>query len=153
MRALELKIPPMLLAVLLLPAMWGLSWCEPHFAIPVATRVAAALPIFVAGGSFITLGMLAFRRFKTTFDPTRPGRASSFVSSGVYRVTRNPMYLGALMLLVAWAVFLVVPWAFSGPVFFCLYVDRFQIEPEERILAGLFGEEYSRYVASVRRWL
>jgi protein-S-isoprenylcysteine O-methyltransferase Ste14 len=153
MRALELKIPPMLLAVLLVPAMWGLSHCEPQLAVPAAARIAAALLISVAGGSFITLGMLAFRRFKTTLDPTRPGRASSFVSSGVYQFTRNPMYLGASMLLVAWAVFLAAPWAFSGPVFFCLYINRFQIEPEERILAGLFGEEYSRYLGSVRRWL
>ena len=153
MRALELKMPPMLLAMLLLAAMWGLSRCEPHFAIPAAARIAAALLISVAGLSFITLGMLAFRRFRTTFDPTRPGRASSFVSSGVYRVTRNPMYLGALLLLVAWAVFLAAAWAFSGPVFFYLYIGRFQIEPEERILAGLFGDEYASYVARVRRWL
>lgn len=153
MRALELKIPPMLLAVLLLPAMWGLSRCEPHAAIPAAGRVAAALLVSAAGGTFITLGMLEFRRFKTTFDPTRPGRASSFVSGGVYRITRNPMYLGALMLLAAWAVYLGSPWAIAGPVLFYFYIDRFQIEPEERILAGLFGEEYTRYVARVRRWL
>ncbi|MCJ7451229.1 MAG: isoprenylcysteine carboxylmethyltransferase family protein [Steroidobacteraceae bacterium] len=153
MRALELKVPPMLLAMLLLVAMWGLSWCVPHLAIPAEARVAAALLISAAGGSFITLGVFAFRRFRTTVDPTRPGKTTSFVSSGVYRVTRNPMYLGALMLLVAWAIFLAAPWAFSGPVFFFLYINRFQIKPEERILAGLFGEEYSRYVARVRRWL
>lgn len=153
MRALELKMPPMLLAVLLLPAMWGLSQCAPRLAIPGPARMAAALVICVAGGTFIALGILEFRRFRTTVDPTRPGRTTSFVASGIYRVTRNPMYLGALMLLVAWAVFLAAPWALSGPVFFGLYMNRFQIKPEERILASLFGEEYTRYAARVRRWL
>jgi protein-S-isoprenylcysteine O-methyltransferase Ste14 len=153
MRALELKMPPMLLAALLVPAMWCLSRYVPRLEIPGAARTAAALLICVVGGTFITLGILAFRRSRTTVDPTRPGRTTSFVSSGVYRVTRNPMYLGASMLLVAWAVFLAAPWAFSGPIFFCLYLNRFQIKPEERILAGLFGEEYTRYAARVRRWL
>jgi len=153
MRALELKMPPMLLATLLVPAMWCLSRYVPRLEIPGAVRTAAALLICVAGGTFITLGVLAFRRFRTTVDPTRPGRTTSFVSSGVYRVSRNPMYLGALMLLVAWAVFLAAPWALSGPAFFYLYMNRFQIEPEERILASLFGEEYSSYMARVRRWL
>lgn len=153
MRALELKMPPMLLAVLLLPVMWGLSLCTPRIAIPDAARTAAALLISVAGATFITLGILAFRRSGTTVDPTRPGKTTAFVASGVYRVTRNPMYLGALLLLVAWAVFLAAPWAFAGPAFFFFYINRFQIEPEERILAGLFGEEYSRYMARVRRWL
>jgi protein-S-isoprenylcysteine O-methyltransferase Ste14 len=78
---------------------------------------------------------------------------SSFVTSGIYRVTRNPMYLGMAMILVAWAVFLAAPWPFAGPVFWVLYMNRFQINPEEKILAAMFGEEYSRYAASVRRWL
>ncbi len=153
MQALELKIPPLLLAPLLAVAMWGLASCEPHLAMPDILRWSSALLVFLAGGSFIALGALAFRKFKTTFDPMRPDKASSFVTSGVYRVTRNPMYLGMALMLVAWAVFLAAPWSFAGPVLWVFYMNRFQIEPEERILAGLFGEEYSRYRASVRRWL
>ena len=153
MHALELKIPPPLLALVLAVGMWGLSWCGPHFAVPDHVRWVAATVIALTGVSFTALGMLTFRRFKTTIDPTKPHKTSSFVTSGVYRVTRNPMYVGVALVLVAWAVFLGAPWPFVGPVLFVLYVTRFQIEPEERILAGLFGEEYFAYRNRVRRWL
>jgi protein-S-isoprenylcysteine O-methyltransferase Ste14 len=153
MQSLELKVPPLLLALVLAVVMWGLRNLEPHLAIPGAARVAVALVIALVGGSFATLGVLAFRRSRTTVDPTRPHKASSFVTSGIYRVTRNPMYVGGALVLVAWAVFLGAPWTFVGPLFFVFYMTRFQIEPEERILAGLFGEEYSAYMNRVRRWL
>ncbi len=153
MQALELKVPPLLLAPLVAVAMWGLASCEPHLAMPNIARWSSALLIFLAGGAFIVLGALEFRRSRTTVDPTRPGRASAVVTSGVFRVTRNPMYLGMAMILVAWAIFLAAPLALVGPVFWVLYMNRFQIKPEERILAELFGDEYARYLSSVRRWL
>jgi protein-S-isoprenylcysteine O-methyltransferase Ste14 len=153
MRALEARIPPPILSLVMAVAMWGLRHFEPHFAIPRDARVAVALLVALAGGSFVALGILTFRRFKTTIDPLRPHKASSFVTSGIYRVTRNPMYVGNALLLVAWAVFLDAPWPFAAPLLFVLYINRFQIEPEERILAGLFGEEYSAYKNRVRRWL
>jgi len=133
--------------------MWGLARCGPHFAMPDIVRWASALAIALAGMSFAVLGLLEFRWARTTVDPTRPGRASSFVASGVYRVTRNPMYLGMALVLVAWAVLLAAPWPFVGPVFWVFYMGRFQIRPEERILAELFGDEYARYLSTVRRWL
>jgi protein-S-isoprenylcysteine O-methyltransferase Ste14 len=118
LRALELKVPPPVLALLLAAAMWGASHLEPQLAISVPLR-----------------------------------RAIALVATGVYQVTRNPMYVGLACMLVAWAIFLGAPWPFIGPVLFVLYVNRFQIEPEERILARLFGEPYASYTARVRRWL
>ena len=153
MQSLELRIPPLVLAPLLAAVMWGLARWGAHFAIPGMARWTASLAIATAGVSVAVLGMLEFRRSRTTVDPTRPERASSFVSSGVYKVTRNPMYLGMALVLVAWAIFLAAPWAFVGPVSWVLYMTRFQIKPEERILAELFGEEYASYLSTVRRWL
>jgi protein-S-isoprenylcysteine O-methyltransferase Ste14 len=153
MKALELKVPPPLLALFLAAAMWGLSHLEPQLGISVPFRRAAALVIALAGGTFDLLGLLAFRKSRTTIDPLQPQRASAFVTSGVYRVTRNPMYVGLAFLLAAWAVFLGALWPFLGPALYVLYVNRFQIEPEERILARLFGDDYARYTARVRRWL
>ena len=75
------------------------------------------------------------------------------VSTGIYRVTRNPMYLGLSLVLVAWAVFLSSAWALLGVAAFVLYMDRLQIAPEERALSKLFGSEYTAYRAKVRRWL
>jgi protein-S-isoprenylcysteine O-methyltransferase Ste14 len=153
MQALELKVPPPILALLLGVAMWSVSSLGPHLAIDAAYRWTAALVIALAGGTFDVLGLLAFRKSRTTIHPLKPHRTSTFVTSGVYRITRNPMYVGLVFLLVAWAVFLGALWPFLGPVLFVSFVNRFQIEPEERVLASLFGEEYRRYTARVRRWL
>ena len=102
---------------------------------------------------FDVLGLLAFRRSRTTVDPFKPHRASAFVASGVYQVTRNPMYVGLLFLLLGWAVFLGSLWPFLAPVLFVPFVNRFQIKPEEKALARLFGEGYATYTAKVPRWL
>jgi protein-S-isoprenylcysteine O-methyltransferase Ste14 len=110
--------------------------------------------LLVAAGVLVAVaGVLEFRRARTTVNPTTPQAASSMVRSGIYRHTRNPMYLGMLLVLAAWAAWLANPAAFVVlPVFF-LYINRFQIEPEERILAGLFAGEFDAYRRSVRRWL
>jgi protein-S-isoprenylcysteine O-methyltransferase Ste14 len=75
------------------------------------------------------------------------------VTSGVYRFTRNPMYLGLCFVLLAWAVFLSSAWAFMGPGAFVLYINRFQIAPEENALSKLFGPAFAKYQSKVRRWL
>ena len=83
----------------------------------------------------------------------KPEAASSLVTGGIYRVTRNPMYVGLLFVLVAWAAFLWAPWAMLGPILFVTYMNRFQIRPEERTLMRTFGDDYARYKIAVRRWL
>jgi protein-S-isoprenylcysteine O-methyltransferase Ste14 len=83
----------------------------------------------------------------------KPEIASSLVTSGAYRFTRNPMYLGLCLLLVAWALFLSSLLAFVGPLLFILYMNRFQIAPEETALSTIFGEEFANYKAKVRRWI
>jgi protein-S-isoprenylcysteine O-methyltransferase Ste14 len=68
-------------------------------------------------------------------------------------VSRNPMYLGVLTVLIAWAVLLSSAWALLGPLAFVLYINRFQIAPEEQVLSDKFGADYSAYQSRVRRWL
>ena len=99
------------------------------------------------------LGIWQFRQAKTTIDPKRPDKVSNIVSSGIYRLTHNPMYLGMVLILIA-AVFKFADW--SGVVaiiFFISYITMFQIKPEERMIEKLFGEEYLAYKSKVRRWL
>ena len=133
--------------------MWGVSRLAPLLPVPSALRLGVAAGIALMGLAFSAAGILAFRRSRTTVNPTTPDKATSLVSSGVYRITRNPMYLGLACVLVAWAVFLSSAWALFGPLAFVLYIGRFQIAPEERALAKLFGSEYAAYRARVRRWL
>jgi protein-S-isoprenylcysteine O-methyltransferase Ste14 len=114
--------------------------------------VLCALILACIGQSISIAGILAFRRAKTTVNPVQASSASSLVIRGVYRYTRNPTYVGLLLPPLAWAVFLANPLAVLWVVVFVLYISRFQIIPEERVLASLFGAEYEAYKARVRRW-
>ena len=90
---------------------------------------------------------------RTTINPLRPHNASAIVSHGIYRYTRNPMYVGLLMFLTAWAVWLSNLLAFAVLPVFVACLTRLQIIPEERILTEKFGETYTRYAQNVRRWI
>lgn len=151
--SLETKVPPPAVAVAAALIIWGISRLTPQVEMPSSVRIVASLALVVVGVVLAVAGILSFRRARTTVHPTRPEEASSLVCTGVYRFTRNPMYLGLLLVLVAWAVFLSSPWALLGAAAFVLYLSRFQIAPEERALSKLFGNEYASYKASVRRWL
>ena len=153
MRALELKLPPPALALLIAVAMWGISLATSRFEISAALRYAAVVLFAIVGFGFAISGVLAVRRARTTISPLKPEAATSLVTSGVYRFTRNPMYLGLCFVLLAWAVFLSSAWAFLGAVAFVLYINRFQIAPEERALSKLFGPAFAEYRSKVRRWL
>lgn len=153
MQSLELKIPPPAVAAVIAAAMWGGSLVVPLLEVPTLFRVPLAIAIALAGGAFSLAGILSFRHARTTINPREPEAASSLVTSGIYRVTRNPMYLGLLLILVAWAAFLSSVWMAVGPLAFFLYIGRFQIAPEERVLLKLFGTKYSAYKTRVRRWV
>jgi protein-S-isoprenylcysteine O-methyltransferase Ste14 len=97
--------------------------------------------------------VVSFRRAKTTVNPMTPDAASSLVVSGIYRYTRNPMYLGFLLILTGWAALLSNMLALAVLPAFVVFMNRFQISPEERVLASLFPVDYAEYRARVRRWL
>jgi protein-S-isoprenylcysteine O-methyltransferase Ste14 len=151
--SLELKVPPPALALLLALLMWLVSSLVAPVEVPFGLRVGAAVALALIGLGFSVAGVAAFKRARTTIDPTKPSTASALVSGGVYRITRNPMYLGLFLLLLAWAVFLSNPLALLLVPVFVLYINRFQINPEERALSSLFGGEYAAYKKRVRRWI
>jgi protein-S-isoprenylcysteine O-methyltransferase Ste14 len=107
----------------------------------------------IAGTCLIAVSVALFIRARTTIEPTRPGRAAVLVVSGFNRISRNPMYLGMLLWLLAWALWLGNLPAFAGLPLFVLYMNRFQISLEERFLAEKFGQQYEDYRARVRRWV
>jgi protein-S-isoprenylcysteine O-methyltransferase Ste14 len=153
MLRLELKIPPPVVALLIAAAMWGIAQATSSAELSSSLRTVIAITIALAGVGFDIAGLVAFRRARTTVNPLKPEATSSIVTSGVYRFTRNPMYAGLALLLVAWAVWLWSAWALLGPPAFVLYISRFQIAPEERMLSLKFGDEFATYCAKVRRWL
>ena len=153
LQLLELKIPPPAVALSLAGLMWGLSSMPPVLDMPEFIRVAAAITLALVGIGISLAGVISFRLARTTVNPMKPETTSSLVHSGIYKTTRNPMYVGMLFVLVAWAVFLASAWALLGPVAFVLYINRFQIVPEERVLLAKFGADYTTYKSRVRRWL
>ena len=153
MNGLELKIPPPVVALPVGAAMWFGSRLQPAFDVPVLVRTVAFVAIGLIGGATALAGDLEFKRAKTTINPLRPQNTTALVTSGIYRYTRNPMYVGLALVVLGWAVFLCSAWAIVGVLVFVLYISRFQIEPEEKILAAKFGAAYSEYAARVRRWL
>jgi protein-S-isoprenylcysteine O-methyltransferase Ste14 len=116
-------------------------------------HVALALAIGIAAFAVDVAGMLAFLKARTTVNPLRPEKASALVTGGIFRWTRNPMYLGMAMLLVAWAVYLANPISVVLIPVFVVYMNRFQIAPEERALESRFGAQFTEYRDRVRRWL
>lgn len=148
---LALKIPPPLVALGCAACMAGLAFGLPLA--PLVIPAAVISVIVVLGLSIMLLGVLSFKRAKTTVNPLQPQQASTLVISGIYRFTRNPMYLGMAFLLLAWALWLGELSTLVFVVLFMAYIQYFQIKPEERHLAHLFGEPYDAYLGDVRRWL
>ena len=153
MRILENRIPPPVVAAIFGLAMWGISTRVPGIEAGESTRVFAASAVALIGVFFCIAGVVSFRRAKTTVNPLKPDTATSLVTSGIYQVSRNPMYVGFALFLLAWAIYLASPWTLVGVLGFVLYINRFQIAPEERALAGLFGAEFESYKSKIRRWL
>lgn len=152
MKALELKIHPPIILFLSLGLTYGLSRFLPLLALPSAL---SGLHGYVAGTGVLVIlaGIWEFRKVKTTINPTKPEKTSHLVSGGIYRVTRNPMYLGMVFIIVAAIFKLGNYWGFIALPCFMLFITQFQIKPEERIIEGIFGEEYLQYKSKVRRWL
>ena len=153
MPTLDHKIPPPLLGALVAAAMWGVCTFGPQWSMPQVLKIIVVTLLGVAGAAFDLSGLVAFRAARTTINPLKPERASALVQGGIYRFTRNPMYVGMALFLLAWAVYLAALLPFAGPIVFVVYITRFQIQPEERVLMGIFGAQYSDYAARVRRWL
>ena len=153
MDSLELKIPPPLVAVIFGLAMWLVSFVDGATHDLVGHRLAVAVAVASIGVVFGFSAMATFLRAKTTMNPTKPAAASALVTHGVYRFTRNPMYVSLVLYLLAWAVYLSNWLALIVIPVFALYIDRFQIQPEERALSALYGSEYASYKSRVRRWL
>ncbi|MFC5698794.1 methyltransferase family protein [Pseudomonas sp. GCM10022186] len=153
MNWLEHRIPPPLVAILFGILMWLLSLLTPTIDAAAVWRTGASLALLLVGVAVCLSGVLSFHRAATTVNPLKPDTATALVSAGIYRYTRNPMYLGFAIVLVAWSIYLASPIALLGVAGFVLYMNRFQIGPEEQALAGLFGEAFSAYRIRVRRWL
>ncbi len=153
MKSLELKIPPPVVALLSVLAMWLVARWLPQWSWPSTALTALGAVLAVAGVALIITAMRTFAGSKTTINPLKPAESALIVSHGVFARTRNPMYVGLAMILTGWACYLANAVAWLGMLLFVAYITRFQIIPEERILLGKFGAPFAQYLAQVRRWI
>lgn len=153
--SLELKIPPLVVVLVAAGLMLLMRWLTStlSLSLDLGLRMWAALPLLLAGMGIALAGVVQFRRARTTVNPMTPERSSALVSGGIYRHTRNPMYVGMLLALLAFAIVLANPASLLTLPAFVVYMNRFQIMPEERELARHFGAEFQAYKSRVRRWL
>ncbi len=153
LRPLEHKIPPPILVIVTGVVMWATSWLTPALVGSRDIYLLLTGMFGLSGFALLASGFFAFRRARTTIDPVRIETASSMVTGGIFAYTRNPMYVGFTALLLAWSTYLAIPWTLLGPLFFVLFITRFQIIPEERVMSAKFGPAYDEYRKRVRRWL
>lgn len=149
---MELKIPPLVQVILAAIIIWLVDRFIAVGQFEASWRVIIAVFCFTSGILFGVLGVSTFGKAKTTVNPEKPERASQIVSHGIYSWTRNPMYLGLTLVLIAWSLYLGTLIGFFVVILFVAYITKFQIIPEERILAEKFGEDYQVYQGTVRRW-
>lgn len=153
MRAFELKIPPVAQFLVAAGIMWVLAWLLPGASFAFPGQLLAASVVLLVAGLVGMAGVRAFARAETTVNPLRPHSASRLVAHGIYRRSRNPMYLALLLALAAWGILLGNAVALLVLPVFVVAINRLQILPEERALAMVFGEEFRAYTRHVRRWL
>lgn len=150
---MELKIPPAVVTLLAAAGMWAieryLDWPRAQFEAPLWLVICFLAPGILVG----LIGLIQFYKAYTSVDPHKPGKASSLVEDGIYRLSRNPMYVGLLLILLAYGIYLGNLLTLAILPLFVMYLNRFQIIPEEQVLKRKFGADYERYKSKVRRWI
>lgn len=151
-QGLELKVPPIVVDLACAGSMWLLAMLFPGWAWQSTSTNILAWVLIGLGVLLLLPSAVLFQRLRTSVNPMRPGNANTLVVSGFYRLTRNPMYLGFLLILAGVATFFRNPACYLALPPFVAYMTRFQIMPEERFLEAKFGEDYRAYKHRVRRW-
>jgi protein-S-isoprenylcysteine O-methyltransferase Ste14 len=152
-KTLENRFPPPLVAAAFVAAMSACARWLPILDVSFPGQGLATGLVVAAGLGVMAFAIAQFARARTTINPLHPAAASALVDGGVFRLTRNPMYLGLALVLAGLALWL----GDGGSAFlvagFVAYITCFQIVPEERALRANFGEAFDAYAARVRRWL
>ena len=148
-----LRIPPPVIVLLMAGLMWVMNRYSPVF-VWRATELFYAGPVLaLLGVVILAVSFLTFGKAKTTIDPVDPARASALVTNGIFSWSRNPMYIGFLLILSGWFVWLGSITPAIAIVFYLVYTAKFQISREEAALIEKFGDSYLRYKSSVPRWI
>ncbi len=153
LNSLELKVPPIVLVFITALAMYFSPNPIVYFTIDKEVVLYLTRGLFVLSSSIVVAGIYCFKKANTSVDPVNPNKSSVLVDFGIYKFTRNPMYLGFAIMLLAMAIKMQTLIALLWLLVFVLYMTRFQIKPEEQALTKIFGDAYVGYCQRVRRWV
>tara|TARA_A100001011_G_scaffold237894_1_gene245785 strand:- start:6123 stop:6566 length:444 start_codon:yes stop_codon:yes gene_type:complete len=145
---LDTKIPPPIVTIILLSIIYLFDLNEYN----INNDVISIIILFI-GIIFILSAVVQFIIRKTTVNPTKPHKTTTLVISGAYKITRNPMYLGMLLIIISFAFYKSSIISIILIPFFIFYINKFQIEPEEFEMRKKFGKEYEDYCKKVDRWI
>ena len=146
-----LKIPPPLLVLILVVSNYFSSKKIDLILLP--NQDITSIIIFLIGMLILINPIFKFIKSKTTIDPIKFKKVNKLITSGIYRYSRNPMYLGLLILVTSTSIFYLNIFSITTPVFFYFWINRFQIKREEIFLTKKFGKEYLLYKTKTRRWI
>ena len=145
-----LKIPPPILVFILVISNYFSSKIDLIF---LPNRTLISILILLIGILILINPIFKFIRSKTTIDPIKFKRVNKLITSGIYKYSRNPMYLGFLIIVISTSIFYLNIYSITTPFFFYFWINRFQIKREEIFLTEKFGKEYLQYKTKTRRWI
>ena len=150
---LSLKIPPVAQGVVAIILIWLFDRYAPLYHIKFIYQNIVAGSLIGIGAIVALAGIFAFIKLNTTVDPRYPEKTRELVIIGIYKYSRNPMYLGILLVITGIAVYFGALSSVFAVSLFVTFINKYQIVPEEVSLQEKFGESYTHYALNVRRWL
>ena len=146
-----LKIPPPIIALFLVVSNFFLS--KKIDIIHIPNQTLTSILILLIGILILIIPVSKFIKSKTTIDPIKFKKVNKLVTSGIYKYSRNPMYLGLLLIVISSSILYLNIYSVITPMIFYYWINRFQIKREEIFLTEKFGKEYLLYMTRTRRWI
>ena len=146
-----IKIPPQILVIILTSLVYFSSTKLELIYLPY--RQIVSVIILIIGLIVIVSPVVDFIKSKTTVNPVKFKNVNRLVTTGIYRYSRNPMYLGMILIIISTTVYYLNFLSVFSPLIFYIWINKFQINREEIFLEDKFGSEYLKYKSKTRRWI
>ena len=151
MNILKTKIPPPIISLTCIV----INYLSTYLINPIKFPNIEIIGILILLLGLVTamLAIFVFKKDQTTINPINPEEATTLVTTGIFSITRNPMYLGLFFVICSTVLFFGSWLGIIILVIFVWYINKFQIIPEEQAMEKLFGKKYNEYKKNVRRWI
>ena len=148
---MKTKIPPPIIALGCIIINYLSTYLINPISFPISEIIGGL--ILLVGIATTVSAILLFKNYKTTVNPMRPEESTTLVTTGIFSITRNPMYFGLFFVIFSTVLFFGSWFGIIILMFFIWYITNFQIIPEEEAMEKLFGNKYDEYRQNIRRWI